>query len=58
MADEASLAGALAGVERVYHCAALVGDWLDAAEAVNVNVEGTRRVLAAAVEAGAPAPST
>jgi nucleoside-diphosphate-sugar epimerase len=34
-------------VERVYHCAALVGDWLDRKEAWRVNVEATRDLLSA-----------
>jgi nucleoside-diphosphate-sugar epimerase len=52
MKDEASLRRAVEGVDRLFHTAGLVGDWLDRSEAVNVNVEGTRRLLTAAVEAG------
>jgi nucleoside-diphosphate-sugar epimerase len=52
MTDEASLRRAVEGVDRVFHTAGLVGDWLDRRQAMNVNVEGTRRLLAAAVEAG------
>ncbi len=52
MTDEASLRRAVDGVDRLFHTAGLVGDWLDRRQAVDVNVEGTRRLLAAAVEAG------
>ena len=52
MTDEASLRRAVEGVSRLFHTAGLVGDWLDRRQAVAVNVEGTRRLLAAAVEAG------
>lgn len=52
MTDEASLRRAVDGVDRLFHTAGLVGDWLDRRQAVNVNVEGTRHLLAAAVEAG------
>jgi nucleoside-diphosphate-sugar epimerase len=52
MTDEASLRRAVEGVERVFHTAGLVGDWLIRRQAVEVNVEGTRRLLSAAVEAG------
>ena len=52
MTDEASLRRAVEGVDRVFHTAGLVGDWLDRRQAVEVNVEGTRRLLAAAVDAG------
>lgn len=51
--DDTSVRTAVAGVDRIFHTAGLVGDWLDRKEAVRVNVEGTRRVLAAAAEAGA-----
>ncbi|HEX4930779.1 MAG TPA: NAD-dependent epimerase/dehydratase family protein [Gaiellaceae bacterium] len=52
MTDEESLRRAVEGVDRVFHTAGLVGDWLDRRQAVEVNVEGTRRLLAAAVAAG------
>jgi len=51
--DPASLARAVAGVDRVIHTAGLVGDWLDRADARRVNVEGTRNLLTAADSAGA-----
>jgi nucleoside-diphosphate-sugar epimerase len=52
MTDDASLRRAVEGVDRLFHTAGLVGDWLDRRQAVDVNVEGTRRLLAAAVDAG------
>ncbi len=52
MTDEASLGRAVKGVDRLFHTAGLVGDWLDRRQAVEVNVEGTRRLLEAAVDAG------
>ena len=52
MTDEASLRLAVEGADRVFHTAGVVGDWLDRAQAVDVNVEGTRRLLAAAADAG------
>jgi nucleoside-diphosphate-sugar epimerase len=51
--DEASVRRAVEGVERVFHAAGLVGEWLDRRQAEAVNVEGTRGVLTAAGEAGA-----
>jgi len=52
MADEASLSRAVEGVDRVFHSAALVGDWLDRKAAEAVNVEGTRKLMGAAAAAG------
>ena len=52
LTDEASLRRAVEGVDRLFHAAGLVGDRLDRRQAVEVNVEGTRRLLAAAAEAG------
>ena len=52
MTDEGSLRRAVAGVDRLFHTAGLVGDWLDRRQAVEINVEGTRRLLAAAADAG------
>ena len=49
--DRDSLEGAFAGVSRVYHLAAVVGDWGDDAVFQRVNVEGTRNVLEAAAQA-------
>jgi nucleoside-diphosphate-sugar epimerase len=50
--DPASLARAVAGQTRVYHLAAIVGDWGDEALFQRVNVDGTRNVLDAAAAAG------
>jgi 2-alkyl-3-oxoalkanoate reductase len=52
MEDVASLRRALEGVERVYHTAAVVGDWPDPAHTRRVNVDGTRELLEASVAAG------
>jgi nucleoside-diphosphate-sugar epimerase len=52
LADPAGLEDAVAGAERVFHCAGLVGDWLRDDEARRVNVEGTRALLAACSAAG------
>ena len=48
--DRASLSAATDGVDRVFHCAALVGDWLDRDEIRRVNVEGTANVLDSCAE--------
>ena len=51
--DPDSLAAACAGMEDVYHCAALVSMWPRMADAMwKVNVEGTDHVIAAARRAG------
>lgn len=50
--DDASLERAANGVDRVFHCAALVGDWLDKDDIRRVNIEGTGRVLEACAVAG------
>jgi len=52
LTDPHSLRQAVAGVERVFHCAAIVSDWGDAALFGAVNVAGTRHLLAAALDAG------
>jgi nucleoside-diphosphate-sugar epimerase len=49
--DPASVAAAVAGVERVYHLAAVVGDWGPRALFDRVNVGGTRNVIEAAARA-------
>ncbi|HTI34901.1 MAG TPA: NAD-dependent epimerase/dehydratase family protein [Miltoncostaea sp.] len=52
--DPASLARAMEGVEVVYHLAGLNGFCLpDPKELTRLNVEGTRRVVSAAADAGA-----
>lgn len=53
VADRASVARALEGVETLYHCAADYRLWAkDPEEISRVNVAGTQNVLAAAAEAG------
>jgi dihydroflavonol-4-reductase len=52
--DEASLDRAIQGVQRVYHVAADYRLWTrNPAEIYDINVEGTRRLIAAAHRAGA-----
>ena len=54
--DDASLRDAMAGAEEVYHLAAMISvpeSVAKPAECAELNTEGTRRVLAAAVAAGA-----
>jgi nucleoside-diphosphate-sugar epimerase len=50
--DAASLAPCVAGIERVFHAAALVHGWQPWARYRTVNVEGTRNVACAAHAAG------
>lgn len=50
--DNATLMAAAKGVERVYHCAALVSDWGVPEDFEETNVRGVRNVLAAATRAG------
>lgn len=49
--DAHSVERAVAGVERVYHLAAVVGDWADPDQYWQINVEGTRNVLDCAAAA-------
>jgi nucleoside-diphosphate-sugar epimerase len=49
--DQRSLADAVAGTTRVYHCAAIVGDWLNPDVIARVNVDGTRSLLEACAKA-------
>jgi UDP-glucose 4-epimerase len=54
--DDAALRDAMAGAEEVYHLAAMISvpeSVAKPAECAELNTEGTRRVLAAAVSAGA-----
>jgi UDP-glucose 4-epimerase len=54
--DDAALREAMAGAEEVYHLAAMISvpeSVAKPAECAELNTEGTRRVLAAAVDAGA-----
>ena len=50
--DPDSLPAALAGVDLVYHCAALVGEWGRAEDFRAVDVRGTEHVVDAAIHAG------
>ena len=50
--DASSLAGAMSGVETVYHAAARVGDWGPWEQFVAVSINGTANMLAAARDAG------
>jgi nucleoside-diphosphate-sugar epimerase len=45
LSDAASVSTALKGVDKVFHSAALVGDWVPREEAYKINVEGTRFLL-------------
>ncbi|NOX59224.1 MAG: NAD-dependent epimerase/dehydratase family protein [Planctomycetes bacterium] len=49
MTDAASLRRACEGVSIVYHAAARVGDWGPWQEFVDITIEGTRKILAAAI---------
>jgi nucleoside-diphosphate-sugar epimerase len=51
LARAESLAGAAAGCRYVLHCGALVSDWATVSEITHVNVQGTRNLLAASVDA-------
>jgi nucleoside-diphosphate-sugar epimerase len=52
LSDPGSLREAVSGTQRVFHCAGLVGDWLQPEDARRINVEGTRALLAASAAAG------
>lgn len=47
--DPASVRDAVRGVDRVFHCAAVVSDWGDPAIFRSVNVTGTKNILEAAL---------
>ena len=51
LTDPASLTRAVAGCRVVFHCGAMVTDWATVDELTRVNVEGTRQLAAAAVDA-------
>ncbi len=51
LSDAASLRRACEGADCVYHAAARVGDWGPWRDFVEVSIEGTRRLMDAAVEA-------
>ncbi|MBU4376714.1 MAG: NAD-dependent epimerase/dehydratase family protein [Candidatus Omnitrophica bacterium] len=52
MNDPAGLKKALEGVDIVYHCAAMVGEWLSKEEAGKINISGTKNLLDASMAAG------
>jgi nucleoside-diphosphate-sugar epimerase len=52
--DPASLPAAVAGIDVVYHAAAMVSDWGPWRDFEAITVEGTRNVLEAAAQAGVP----
>ena len=49
--DNATLMSAAKGVDRIFHCAALVNDWGVLEDFEQANVQGVRRILAAATRA-------
>ncbi len=51
LSDNATLIAAMQGVDRVFHCAALVSDWGPEEDFRLANVSGVRSVLAAATSA-------
>ena len=52
LGDRPSLDAAVRGVDAVFHCAALVGDWVSLDEMRRVNVEGLGRLLEASAAEG------
>ncbi len=52
MSDKEGLRKALRGVDIVYHCAGVVGEWLSKKEAQRVNIAGTKNLLDAGIDAG------
>jgi len=46
--DHDSIYEAVKGVDKIFHSAAMVGDWVPREEAFRVNVDGTRQLLEAA----------
>lgn len=52
LTEPASLQEAVSGVDRIFHCAAVVDDWGDPATFRAVNVGGTLYLLTAALNAG------
>jgi len=53
LTDQAAVAAAAEGVDRVFHCAELSRDWGPAIAFQQANVDGVRSVLGAATRAGA-----
>ncbi|NLV73785.1 MAG: NAD-dependent epimerase/dehydratase family protein [Chloroflexi bacterium] len=52
LSDQATLMSAAEGVERIWHCAGLVGDWGQPDAFVQANVDGVRNILAVATRVG------
>lgn len=52
MNDQAGLGDFVKGADAVFHCAAIVSDWMDLKEMRRVNVEGLEALLEACAEAG------
>ncbi len=50
--DAHSMNEAIKGMDKVFHSAAMVGDWILREEAFRVNVDGTRYLLKAALDEG------
>ena len=46
--DRDSIYEAVKGVDKIFHSAAMVGDWVPREDAIRINVEGTRHLLEAA----------
>jgi len=51
LVDQATLMAAAEGVDRIWHCAALVNDWGPPDAFVQANVDGVRNILAVATRA-------
>lgn len=51
LTEPSSLARAVSGCSRVFHCAALVSDWATTKEIQQINVQGTRNLLEASLGA-------
>ncbi len=50
LSDRDSVYAATKGIDKVFHSAALVGDWVSREEAFKINVDGTKHLLNAAKE--------
>ena len=48
--DPASMREAVRGMDKVFHSAAMVGDWIDSSKAYGTNVEGTRNLIEASLD--------
>jgi nucleoside-diphosphate-sugar epimerase len=49
--DKDAIRQALDGVDLVYHCAAIVGEWLSREKARSINIKGTQNLLEASLDA-------